>query len=126
MAAITSPNGLDRRPVAAPAGRVRGLANLEPAIGRNHVRARRHPSRLPQPRSRRFRHRTHRTSPGRAGAHSGPRALGDAGVIPSEFVWSYQYIAWLAWVPNLIVAELWIAARRKPRRRKATPTVAPA
>lgn len=53
-------------------------------------------------------------------------ALGEAGVIPSDFVWSYQYIAWLAWVPNLIVAELWIASRRKPRRRKATPAAAPA
>jgi hypothetical protein len=53
-------------------------------------------------------------------------ALGDAGLIPSDFVWSYQYIAWLAWVPNLIVAELFIATLRKPRRPKVTPTAAPA
>jgi uncharacterized membrane protein len=49
---------------------------------------------------------------------------GGAGLIPSDFVWSYQYIAWLAWVPNLIVAELWIASRRGPRRPKVTPAVA--
>lgn len=53
-------------------------------------------------------------------------ALGEAGVIPSDFVWSYQYIAWLAWVPNLIVAELFIATIRKPRRPKVTPATAPA
>ncbi len=53
-------------------------------------------------------------------------ALGEAGVIPSDFVWSYQYIAWLAWVPNLIVAELFIATLRKPRRPKVAPNTAPA
>ncbi len=52
--------------------------------------------------------------------------LGATGVIPSDFVWSYQYIAWLAWVPNLIVAELFIATIRKPRRPKVTPAAAPA
>jgi uncharacterized membrane protein len=39
---------------------------------------------------------------------------------------AYRAIAWLAWVPNLIVAELFIATLRKPRRPKATPTAAPA
>ncbi len=52
--------------------------------------------------------------------------LGATGVIPSDFVWSYQYIAWLAWVPNLIVAELFIATIRQPRRPKVTPAAAPA
>lgn len=32
-----------------------------------------------------------------------------------DFVTSYQWIAWLCWVPNLLIAELWIAARRMPR-----------
>jgi hypothetical protein len=53
-------------------------------------------------------------------------ALGEAGVIPSDFVWSYQYIAWLAWVPNLIVAELFIATLRKPKRAKVPATAATA
>jgi uncharacterized membrane protein len=42
---------------------------------------------------------------------------------------AYRAIAWLAWVPNLIVAEIWIAMRRprKPSgRRKAAPAPAPA
>jgi uncharacterized membrane protein len=30
---------------------------------------------------------------------------------------AYQLIAWASWVPNLVIAELWIASRRKPRRR---------
>jgi Predicted membrane protein (DUF2306) len=30
---------------------------------------------------------------------------------------AYQLIAWIAWVPNLLIAELWIALRRKPRAR---------
>lgn len=47
--------------------------------------------------------------------------MGAQGWIPSDFVWSYQYIAWLAWVPNLIVAELFIASLRKPRRPKVAP-----
>jgi hypothetical protein len=32
-----------------------------------------------------------------------------------DFVTSYQWIAWLCWVPNLLVAELWLAARRPAR-----------
>jgi len=39
---------------------------------------------------------------------------------------AYRAIAWLAWVPNLIVAELFIATLRKPRRPKVTPTPTPA
>jgi uncharacterized membrane protein len=42
-----------------------------------------------------------------------------------EFYPAYIAIAWLAWVPNLIIAELWIAMRR-PKRRKAAPVGAPA
>ena len=42
-----------------------------------------------------------------------------------EFVAAYTVIAWIAWVPNLIVAELWIAMRR-PKRRKVSPAQAPA
>lgn len=39
---------------------------------------------------------------------------------------AYRIIAWAAWVPNLIVAELFITSLRKPRRPKvgATPTPA--
>ena len=33
---------------------------------------------------------------------------------------AYRAIAWLAWVPNLIVAELFILTLRKPRRPKVT------
>ncbi len=29
---------------------------------------------------------------------------------------AYPFIAWLCWVPNVLVAELWIALRRKPKR----------
>jgi hypothetical protein len=29
-----------------------------------------------------------------------------------DFVTAYQWIAWLAWVPNLAIAEWWIASRR--------------
>jgi uncharacterized membrane protein len=32
---------------------------------------------------------------------------------------AYRAIAWLAWVPNLIVAELFIATLRKPKKRAA-------
>jgi hypothetical protein len=39
---------------------------------------------------------------------------------------AYRAIAWLAWVPNLIVAELFIATLRKPRRPKVAPTPTPA
>jgi uncharacterized membrane protein len=35
-----------------------------------------------------------------------------------EFVLPYTIIAWLSWVPNLIVAEVWLAMRRQ---RKAAP-----
>jgi hypothetical protein len=38
----------------------------------------------------------------------------------------YQIIAWACWVPNLILAEVWIAMRRRPRRPKIAPTAAPA
>lgn len=34
---------------------------------------------------------------------------------------AYRAIAWLAWAPNLIVAELFIATLRKPRRPKVAP-----
>jgi hypothetical protein len=37
---------------------------------------------------------------------------------------AYRAIAWLAWAPNLIVAELFIATLRKPRRAKAAPSPA--
>ncbi len=30
-----------------------------------------------------------------------------------DFVSAYQWIAWLAWVPNIAIAEWWIASRRK-------------
>jgi uncharacterized membrane protein len=43
-----------------------------------------------------------------------------------DFLAAYVWIAWLAWVPNLIVAELYIATLRKPKRAKPTPSVAPA
>ena len=39
---------------------------------------------------------------------------------------AYRAIAWLAWVPNLIIAELWIASRRKPKRPPKQPKAAPA
>lgn len=39
---------------------------------------------------------------------------------------AYRIIAWAAWVPNLIIAELFIATLRKPRRPKVTPGAAPA
>ena len=39
---------------------------------------------------------------------------------------AYRIIAWAAWVPNLVVAELFILTLRKPRRPKVTPDVAPA
>jgi hypothetical protein len=50
--------------------------------------------------------------------------LGEAGVIPTDFDWSYQYIAWLAWVPNLIVAELFIATLLKSKPAKASASAA--
>ena len=48
------------------------------------------------------------------------------GLEPGGFPDQKQYIAWLAWVPNLIVAELFIATLRKPRRPKVAPTLTPA
>lgn len=39
---------------------------------------------------------------------------------------AYRAIAWLAWVPNLIVAELFILTLRKPRRPKVAPAPTPA
>lgn len=33
---------------------------------------------------------------------------------------AYPVIAWACWVPNLIIAEIWIASRRKPRPPVAT------
>jgi hypothetical protein len=41
-------------------------------------------------------------------------------LIPSQiagmdFVSAYQWIAWLAWVPNIAIAEWWIASRRRAR-----------
>lgn len=41
-------------------------------------------------------------------------------MITGDFLSAYIWIAWLAWVPNLIVAELFIATLRKPKRPKAT------
>jgi hypothetical protein len=32
-----------------------------------------------------------------------------------DFVAAYQWIAWLAWVPNIAIAEWWIASRRRAR-----------
>lgn len=43
-----------------------------------------------------------------------------------EFVEAYRWIAWLAWAPNLIVAELYIATLRKPRRVKVAPSASAA
>lgn len=39
---------------------------------------------------------------------------------------AYRAIAWLAWVPNLIVAELFIMTLRKPRRPKVAAAPTPA
>ena len=41
-----------------------------------------------------------------------------------DFLAAYVWIAWLAWVPNLIVAELYIATLRKPKRAKPAPSAA--
>jgi uncharacterized membrane protein len=48
------------------------------------------------------------------------------GILDLEFLPAYRAIAWLAWVPNLVIAEIWIAMRRRPRRPKAAPAGAPA
>lgn len=42
-----------------------------------------------------------------------------SGVAGIDFLMAYMAIAWLAWVPNLLVAE-WIIRRTKPARRSAT------
>jgi uncharacterized membrane protein len=47
-------------------------------------------------------------------------------VLDTGFEPAYRIIAWSAWVPNLIVAEICIAMRRKPRRPKVTPSPATA
>lgn len=39
---------------------------------------------------------------------------------------AYRIIAWAAWVPNLIVAELFIASLRRPRRAKVASPLTPA
>lgn len=43
-----------------------------------------------------------------------------------DFLAAYVWIAWLAWVPNLIVAEIYIATLRKPKRANPTPSAATA
>jgi hypothetical protein len=43
-----------------------------------------------------------------------------------DFLAAYIWIAWLAWVPNLIVAEIYIATLRKPKRANPAPSAAPA
>ena len=48
------------------------------------------------------------------------------GIMDWDFLTSYRIIAWAAWVPNLIVAELFIATLRKPRRPKVAATSSPA
>ena len=40
------------------------------------------------------------------------------GAMTVGFETAYPFIAWLCWVPNLIVAEIWIALRRRPRKAK--------
>jgi uncharacterized membrane protein len=47
-------------------------------------------------------------------------------VFDLEFVTAYTVIAWICWVPNLIIAEIWIAMRKRPRRPKVAPAEAPA
>ncbi len=48
------------------------------------------------------------------------------GIMNWGFEASYPVIAWIAWVPNLIVAELFIATLRKPKRPKVASAAAPA
>jgi hypothetical protein len=43
-----------------------------------------------------------------------------------DFLAAYVWIAWLAWAPNLIVAEIYIAMLRKPKRARPVPAAAPA
>ncbi|MDP3738874.1 MAG: DUF2306 domain-containing protein [Hyphomonadaceae bacterium] len=48
------------------------------------------------------------------------------GILDMDFLPAYRVIAWSAWVPNLIVAELWIASRRWPKRPPKQPKPASA
>lgn len=43
-----------------------------------------------------------------------------------DFLTAYRIISWAAWVPNLIVAELFILTLRKPRRPKVAAAPTPA
>jgi hypothetical protein len=47
-------------------------------------------------------------------------------LLDTGFEPAYRVIAWTAWVPNLIVAEIWIAFRRRPRRSRVAAGAAPA
>ena len=47
------------------------------------------------------------------------------GIMDWDFLTAYRIIAWAAWVPNLIVAELYIASLPRLKRRKR-PAVATA
>jgi uncharacterized membrane protein len=47
-------------------------------------------------------------------------------ILGLEFVTAYTVIAWICWVPNLIIAEIWVATRKRPRRPKVAPAGAPA
>lgn len=48
------------------------------------------------------------------------------GIMDWDFLTAYRIIAWAAWVPNLIVAELFIMTLRKPRRPKVAAAPTPA
>lgn len=48
------------------------------------------------------------------------------GIMDWDFLTAYRIIAWAAWVPNLIVAELFILTLRKPRRPKVAAAPTPA
>lgn len=45
--------------------------------------------------------------------------IGAFAITPGDFVASYQVIAWACWVPNLLIAEAFIATKRRPRARPA-------
>lgn len=45
--------------------------------------------------------------------------LGAYGLIPNDFNTAYRVIAWICWVPNLLIAEMFIAGKRRPRVRTA-------
>lgn len=45
-------------------------------------------------------------------------------IIGIDFVLAYQYIAWLCWVPNMVIAEVYLRRGARPRadpRHKASP-----